>query len=177
VCSIHWLSYQNMSSYHPRMYPAFFVTRQGLVQYTRRHLAYVSSAFVTLTINGHQTRWYPVRITSFWMILSLYYSQKVVIPTLSLQVACDLTIAASMVYYLYTRCSRVKQCVNLRCGIYSCRRWRLAQDDCCDYHARALLDHQRRILTVHPDFHFQHLVLTSPQCIFYFMPYNCQLPV
>lgn len=35
----------------------------------------------------------------------------VVIPILTLQVACDLTITASMVYYLYTRCTRVKQTI------------------------------------------------------------------
>jgi len=34
-------------------------------------------------------------------------------PALSLQVICDLTITASMVYYLHTRCTRVKQCVDL----------------------------------------------------------------
>ena len=37
----------------------------------------------------------------------------VIITTLTLQMVCDLTITASMVYYLYTRCTRVKQCVNL----------------------------------------------------------------
>jgi len=38
--------------------------------------------------------------------------QKVVaIPILALQVACDLTITASMVYYLYTRCTRAKQTI------------------------------------------------------------------
>jgi hypothetical protein len=41
----------------------------------------------------------------------------VVISAFSLQVACDLTIAVSMVYYLRTRCTRVKQCVNLQGSI------------------------------------------------------------
>jgi hypothetical protein len=37
----------------------------------------------------------------------------IVIPGLSIKVICDLIITASMVYYLYTRRSKVRQCVKL----------------------------------------------------------------
>ena len=37
----------------------------------------------------------------------------IVIPGLSIKVICDLIITASMVYYLYTRRSRVRQYVKL----------------------------------------------------------------
>ena len=64
-------------------------------------------------------RRYPFLIALFWMIFSLGHSQMVVIPTLTLQVVCDLTITASMVYYLYIRRSKVRQCVKssrVMCG-------------------------------------------------------------
>ena len=37
----------------------------------------------------------------------------IVIPGLSIKVICDLIITASMVYYLYIRRSKVRQCVKL----------------------------------------------------------------
>ena len=43
----------------------------------------------------------------------------IVIPGLSIKVICDLIITASMVYYLYTRRSKVRQCVKssrVMCG-------------------------------------------------------------
>src|SRR6266851_2780705 len=45
------------------------------------------------------------------MTLSPCHSQLIVIPGLSVKVMCDLIITASMVYYLYTRRTRVRQCV------------------------------------------------------------------
>jgi hypothetical protein len=44
----------------------------------------------------------------------------IVIPGLTFKVTCDLIITASTLYYLYTGCTIVKQCVNLWwCGIRS----------------------------------------------------------
>jgi hypothetical protein len=64
---------------------------------------------------------YPFLIALFWMIFSFGHSQTIVILCLIMQMVCDTTITASMVYYLYTRCTRVKQCVNLWGGIRSYR--------------------------------------------------------
>jgi len=91
-------------------------------------------------------RLYSVLIAWFWMSLNwltLDTAQPVAITILSLQVVCDLTITASMVYYLYTQCTRVKQWVNLWCiydyGDDGC----LAQDNYYDHDACALLYYQQ----------------------------------
>jgi len=57
---------------------------------------------------------------------------------MSLQVICDLTIAASMVYYLYTRCTRVKQYVNLQCVCHHADDGFLVQDNQHGYDTRAI---------------------------------------
>ncbi len=119
-------------------------------------------------------RRYPFLIALFWMIFSLGHSQMVVIPTLILQVVCDLTITASMVYYLYTRCTRVKQCVNLWGGIRS-YRWRVqfAGQSLRPLHSRSTPLQVGRLHCSFPECLLRHVSLTPPQCILDFMPYKC----
>jgi len=64
---------------------------------------------------------YPTVVAWIWMTFCSSRSQPVGLAILSLQVVCDLTITASMVYYLYIRRSEVKRCVNLlpECSIRS----------------------------------------------------------
>jgi len=80
-----------------------------------------SSAFVSLAFCKRQIRWYPILIALSWMTLSPCHSQMIIVTGFSFNLTCNLAITASMVYYLHTQYNRVKQYVNLRCGMRSCK--------------------------------------------------------
>ena len=70
------------------------------------------------------------------------HPQPVSIAILSLQVACDLTITITMVYYLRIQCTRVKRWAKLVCyAAYATTQMTVAQDNYCDDYTRALLHH------------------------------------
>ena len=73
----------------------------------------------------------------------VYYTQPLAVAIISLQMICDLTIPASMVHYLYTQCTRVKQWVSPHVVFAPCADDSFAaQDNHHSCNTRTLLHYQ-----------------------------------